>query len=327
MAGFAALPPVASAETVGAFEVTDSQNVYEYKYENGVLTILKGDNYNRLSIKNADPDAPTKDRIEVADGAGIVGIALEGVNINVSSLDDTAAIKVNGSSKLYISVAGGKNTLKSGKNCAGIQLSGTDVEMSIDASDVNGLTVTGGAGGAGVGGGKGCEGANITVKGVITATGGAGAAGIGGGAGGSGSNITVNSNQYWPGSCIITATGGEYGAGIGGGNGGSGSGITINGSAVVAAGGAGAAGIGGGKGGAGSDITITGGTVTAAGAQDGGSAGAGIGGGADGEGANIMISGGSVKAAAGTGANDIGGGSGKDAVTPTDGLGMVYLAE
>ena len=326
MAGFAALPPVARAETVGAFEVTDYVNVYEYKYENGVLTILKGDSYYNLSIKNTDPDTPTTNRIEVADGAGVVGIALEGVNIDVSALDDTAAIKVNGSSKLYVSVVGGKNTLKSGKNCAGIQLNGTDGEVSVDAYG-SGLTVTGGEGGAGIGGGKSCEGANITVQGVITATGGAGAAGIGGGAGGSGSNITINDNNSWLGSCIITATGGEYGAGIGGGNGGSGSGITINGSAVVAAGGAGAAGIGGGKGGAGSDIAINGGTVTAAGAQDGGSAGAGIGGGADGEGANIMISGGSVKAAAGAGANDIGGGSGRDAVTPTDGLGMVYLAE
>ena len=327
MAGFVVLPPVARAETLGAFEVTDVSGMYEYKYENGVLTVLSGSAYYSLSIKNTDPNTPTTDRIEIADGVGSMILYLGGVNIDVSALDDTAAIKVNGSSRLYISVEGGKNTLKSGKNCAGIQLNGTDGEISIDASDVNGLTVTGGEGGAGIGGGKGCEGANITVKGVITATGGAGAAGIGGGAGGSGSNITVNSNQYWPGSCIITATGGEYGAGIGGGNGGSGSGITINGSAVVAAGGAGAAGIGGGKGGAGSDITITGGTVTAAGAQDRGSAGAGIGGGADGEGANIMISGGSVKAAAGTGANDIGGGSGKDAVTPTDGLGMVYLAE
>lgn len=320
------LPPAARAETLGAFEVTNPQDLYEYKYENGVLTILKGDSYYNLSIKNTDPDTPTTDRIEVADGAGVVGIALEGVNIDVSALDDTAAIKVNGSSQLDIIVAGNKNTLISGKNCAGIQSNGG---ITINANNKDGLIVKGGEGGAGIGGGRGCDGANInvTVRGVYNVTGGAGAAGIGGGAGGSGSNITVSNDKYWTGSCFIAATGGEYGAGIGGGNGGSGSGITINGSAVVAAGGAGAAGIGGGKGGAGSDITITGGTVTAAGAQDGGSAGAGIGGGADGEGADIMISGGSVRATAGAGANDIGGGSGRDAVTPTDGLGMVYLAE
>ena len=148
MAGFVVLPPVARAETLGAFEVTDVSGMYEYKYENGVLTVLSGSAYYSLSIKNTDPNTPTTDRIEIADGVGSMILYLGGVNIDVSALDDTAAIKVNGSSRLYISVEGGKNTLKSGKNCAGIQLHGTDGEISIDASDVNGLTVTGGEGGA-----------------------------------------------------------------------------------------------------------------------------------------------------------------------------------
>ena len=80
-----------------------------------------------------------------------------------------------------------------------------------------------------------------------------GEAGIGGGNGGSGGNITICGGS-------IEATGGDSGAGIGGGSNGSGGTVTIYGGSITATGGKDAAGIGGGIGGSdGSFATGTGG--------------------------------------------------------------------
>jgi len=107
--------------------------------------------------------------------------------------------------------------------------------------------------------------------GSLTVSGGTGGAGIGGGDQGTGSNITINGG-------LVTATGGSSGAGIGGGNYGAGSNITINGGTVMATSNFRGSGIGGGSGKPGSYITINGGTVTAIGGPDEGSAsGSGIG--------------------------------------------------
>ena len=131
----------------------------------------------------------------------------------------------------------------------------------------------------------------------MNATGGWNGAGIGGGDGGSGENITINGGA-------VDVQSSHYGAGIGGGYYGSGEHITINGGTVNAVGDGHGAGIGGGSGGgSGEDITINGGTVNAVG--DG--HGAGIGGGAEGSGQNIKITGGTVNASGWAGAG-IGGG-------------------
>ena len=134
----------------------------------------------------------------------------------------------------------------------------------------------------------------------------AAAAGIGGGLGGNGSNITISGGK-------VGATNGLNGAGIGGGQHGSGSNITISGGEVNAIGGESGAGIGGGHTGDGSDITISGGEVSAS----GGKSGAGIGGGVYGKGEGITVSGnaqlkvrgGRVQGDYGTGAGIGGGGS------------------
>ena len=89
------------------------------------------------------------------------------------------------------------------------------------------MTATGGDYGAGIGGGSGGSGKNITINGgTVTAAGGFNGAGIGGGIIGSGENITITGGE-------VKATGGDYGAGIGGGSGGSN--VTVSGAAQVTA--------------------------------------------------------------------------------------------
>ena len=119
----------------------------------------------------------------------------------------------------------------------------------------------------------------------MTAKGGDCGAGIGGGNGGIGENITITGGT-------VTAKGGDCGAGIGGGDGGyggygNGKNITITDGTVTATGGIHGAGIGGGDSGIGENITITDGTVTAT----GGIHGAGIGGGVNASGSNVTVSG------------------------------------
>ena len=292
----------------------------DYTYENNVLTIKTT---TPVTIANIDPEKATTDRIEVAKDVS-ADITLAGVNIDVSSSYD-AAFKIanNSTGDVTITLAdGSKNTLISGIGCAGLQKIGsgnTIGKLTIQGSASGTATVTGGAGGAGIGGGHQGSGTNITISGgTITATGGTdtvtdglGGAGIGGGAKSFGSAITISGGT-------VTASS-DNGAGIGGGKGGSGTNITISGGIVIARGNSGA-GIGGGFKGSGSDITISGGIVTA-----GSDEGAGIGGGNDGSGSDITISGGSVKAEAGEKANAIGGGFGREAFTPTNDKDPVYL--
>ena len=173
----------------------------------------------------------------------------------------------------------------SGCENAGI-LNESNLELKIVGTGT--LNATGGRWGAGIGGGKGKDGSNITISGNanVTATGGEEAAGIGGGSIGNGENIEIFD------SATVNATGGKEAAGIGGGSIGNGSNITISGSANVTATGGGerAAGIGGGGyGDKNSNITISGSAnVTAT----GGKRAAGIsGGGYWDQNSNIAISG------------------------------------
>jgi len=187
--------------------------------------------------------------------------------------------------------------------------------------DAGALTVTGGYGGAGIGGGYDANGGAVTVNGgTLTVTGGFAGAGIGGGYNysdipnadtDSGGMVTVNGGA-------ITVTSGNYAAGIGGGAFGGGGTVTVNGGVVTATSGYGGAGIGGGYNGIGGAVTINGGALTAT----GGYAGAGIGGGYNysnipnaetNSGGTVTINGGTVSAiggryAAGIGSGDYGGG-------------------
>lgn len=228
-------------------------------------------------------------------------ITLDSLYIENNDGDDnssgTCAFSIEGSAGVDLRLTG-SSQLQSGNFKAGIQ---TAPEGSLAISGEGSLTVYGGARAAGIGGGAGEDGTNITINGgtisafsaydrVIDDAAAAGAA-IGGGYEGNGSNITINDGTI---NANISDTSGN-GAGIGGGNsGGNGTDITINGGTVNASGNS-AAGIGGGSGGSGSRITITGGIVN----TESSFKGAGIGGGSNGKGTDITISGGTVTATGG----------------------------
>ena len=107
--------------------------------------------------------------------------------------ESKAAVTVQGGGDATIELDG-DNKLKSGSCKAGLE---KDDEMSEDGETISGtltikddkgkdgsLTAEGGEGGAGIGGGKGSTGSNITIRGgTIEAVGGSNAAGIGDGAG------------------------------------------------------------------------------------------------------------------------------------------------
>ncbi len=220
--------------------------------------------------------------ITVPDGV-TANISLSDVTIDVSGTGYACAFTVEAMGKANITLDR-TNILTSNRFRAGLEVpENAAVMLDGDGS----LEATGGYG-AGIGGGVGGNGGEITISGgTVTATGGNGA-GIGGGEGGYGGNggeggkITISGGT-------VKATGGG-GAGIGGGEGGiggigGGSGkITISGGTVTATGNGGA-GIGGGDGyGSGGEITISGGTVTATGGD-----GAGIGGASGGDGGKITI--------------------------------------
>ena len=203
-------------------------------------------------------------------------VTISDVNINTSD----AAVSTNGKGNVNIELDG-INTLKSGREHAGLEKS-KDGKLTITDENGNGkLIATGGNGAAGIGGGLYAGGNDITITGgEITATGGYCGAGIGGGTSAGGKNITIAGGK-------VTATGGKGAAGIGGGFFGNGNDITITGGEVTATGGDYGAGIGGGNQGNGSNITITDGEVAAT----GGTNGAGIGGGLRKNGEKITVSG------------------------------------
>ena len=239
---------------------------------------------------------------------------VEGTNVQTRTLVCSGAVHI-------ILADGAKLTATGVDHTPGIQVSGEGNSLAIYAqstlASVGQLFAIGGLQCAGIGGGNGQDGSNITINGgMVTARSISSGAGIGGGSGGKGTNITINGGT-------VTADGGDSAAGIGGGGhsgfqqNNSGSNITINGGEVIATGKGGGAGIGGGSGpnGSGSNITINGGTVTATGSNNAAS----IGGGSGGKGTNITINGGIVTARSSSNAGDgIGGGESKSifAATP-----------
>ena len=168
----------------------------------------------------------------------VLNLTLRDVKIDVSDNrtygDETgkAALSVQGKGSVEIELDG-KNELKSGYKRAGLEkTSEGTLTLKDDKKKAGSLTATGGKFGAGIGGGNGGSGKNITITGgTVNAKGGLEGAGIGGGTGGSGENITINGGT-------VEANGGLFGAGIGGGNaasiGGSGKNITITGGTVNA---------------------------------------------------------------------------------------------
>ena len=235
-------------------------------------------------ITQRDSSAETSNTITINTSENATAnVTISNVNINASNhtgSESKAAVSTSGQGNVNIELDG-TNSLKSGREHAGLEKS-KDGKLTITDENGNGkLIATGGEYGAGIGGGSKGNGSNITITGgEVTATGGISASGIGGGNLGGGNNITITGGK-------VTATGGMFASGIGGGSFKDGNDITITGGKVTATGGIGASGIGGGEQGNGSNITITGGEVTAA----GGTNGAGIGGGLQKNGEKITVSG------------------------------------
>ena len=152
-------------------------------------------------------------------------VTISDVNINTSD----AAVSTNGKGNVNIELDG-TNTLKSGRNHAGLEKNsdGNQGKLTITDENENGkLIATGGNYGAGIGGGDSDNGSNITITGGdITATGGDCGAGIGGGFSAGGKNITIAGGK-------VTAIGGTNGAGIGGGLRNNGEKITVSGDATL----------------------------------------------------------------------------------------------
>ena len=113
------------------------------------------------------------------------------------------SITVSGEVNLILAADSSMTITRGANNTAGIVV-----------SDVNTLNIYGQSTGAG----------------SLTVTGGASGAGIGGGRMGNGGTVTINGGT-------VNATGGNYGAGIGGGRMGNGGTVTINGGTVTATGG------------------------------------------------------------------------------------------
>ena len=152
-------------------------------------------------------------------------VTISDVNINTSD----AAVSTNGKGNVNIELDG-TNTLKSGRNHAGLEKNsdGNQGKLTITDENENGkLIATGGSDAAGIGGGYCGDGNDITIAGgKVTATGGNYGAGIGGGGHGNGKNITITDGE-------VTAIGGLNGAGIGGGLRNNGEKITVSGDATL----------------------------------------------------------------------------------------------
>ena len=249
-------------------------------------------------ITQHDSSTPTANTVTVkAEENATANVTLDGVNIDTRGTHKPA-VEIQGEGDVVIELDG-SNTVQSDWNRAGVEKntrdpwgtnpgSGNGNLTITDENETHGsLKATGGSKCAGIGGGEGRSGSNITITGnaEVTAQGGHGAAGIGGSDDNDGRNITISGNAE------VIAIGGGGGAGIGGGSAcGEGSYTTIEGNAKAPAkGGNNAAGIGGGESCDGSNITITGSAEVTA---TGGGMGAGIGGGAWSTGSeNITVSG------------------------------------
>ena len=187
-------------------------------------------------------------------------------------------------------------------HCAGIGSNdgnGTTAPITIYGGNI---TAKGGSDGAAIGGGRKCDGGNITIYGgtiLADNTNCENGAGIGGGDEGKGGTITIHGGK------ITTYS--RDGAGIGGGDDGDGGSITITGGEITCRdkGNAQGARIGGGCDGNGGTITISGGKVYAYGRD-----GACIGGGEDADGGTITITGGKVYAYSAEGSSGNGAGIG-----------------
>ena len=145
LTAFFVLPGGVSAEekAVGAFTVTGGQQDTDYTYADNTLTVNTGA---VLTIKNTDSTTSTADKIVVMSGV-TANITLDGVKIDVSSNENSCAFAVKSGAKLNLTLAAGsENSLKSGANCAGLNVP-KDAELTIGSEGANPGSLTAQCGG------------------------------------------------------------------------------------------------------------------------------------------------------------------------------------
>ena len=130
-----------------------------------------------------------------ADAGTTANVTIKDTNID-SLGTSKAAVKTEGKGDVNLNVEG-KNTVYGDEGHAGVEKS-NEGNLTIGSESGSGeLTAKGGSDGAGIGGGNGSDGTDITITGgEVYARGGASAAGIGGGQDGSGSDVTVSGDAF-----------------------------------------------------------------------------------------------------------------------------------
>lgn len=306
---FGLCPLTASADdgfaACGPFQVKGNSSAYSYS--GGVLTV-SGD----VTIKNADPNTATAERIVVTAGVDAV-ITLAGVNISNSghpfvieddSTGDVTLVLADDTTNTFYTTKDSRADGTAGIRKRSNGESGT-LTIKGETKGNGKLIATGtGNGTGGIGAAKWDEVSHIVIEsGFIEAHSGVDAAAIGGA---NANDIQIKGGNV---KAVAASNSGNPGggAGIGSAYQSGATNIVISGGVVYASGGKDACGIGAGVQGRASDITITGGSVIAV----GNNGKAGIGGGAGTS--DVIITGGSVNATVGT--------------IPTDGTENVYLME
>jgi hypothetical protein len=234
----------ASGDEIHGGTVLSENHIAEW-IGNNTLTIKQNGSYTIAMRENVS--ATTVASIKVNANLTDVNVVLANVDIDISSIDNACAFGIETSTTVNLTLQGA-NTLKSGNNRAGLQVPYNAVMEITEASRGSSLTVVGGIGAAGIGGGNYNDAGsyyatagNIKISGgTITANGGSNAAGIGSGNSAIGGMITITGG-------IITTTGGNEGAGIGGGYNSTTGIVIISGGTITAIGGTHAPGIGGGS--------------------------------------------------------------------------------
>ena len=237
-----------AAENEG-IDLADNNNV-----DNGVYTINSAGDYT-FTCKSSEP---TTNRI-VVNGtiSEPINICLNNVKIK-THYGPALQIATNVRATVTIFLKSTNDLRTTNRESASLQKDNKAPLIiktnDLDITAAGSLNATNNGKGAGIGGGSGGNGENITINGgSVDVSSSADGAGIGGGSGGNGKNITIN------GGSVNAKT--SYGAGIGGGGyGGNGENITINNGGSVTAKSADSAGIGGGSG---RNIIINGGSVKA----------------------------------------------------------------
>lgn len=174
-----------SAQAEEALSVSgDGGYMYD---ESGNVTITQSGTYTITGTGDQ-----ISNTISVASDVKNVDITLDNVNI-VTSSTTSSAFTLEGNNNVNLTLCD-SNTLESGSNYAGLQVTGhSNLRIDGDGS----LSVTGGNGGAGIGGGVMGDGGDVTINGgTVVATGKSGGAGIGGGfTASSGGDVTITGGR------------------------------------------------------------------------------------------------------------------------------------